>query len=694
MKRIIVTCAILLSLLAAAAAGQELSQQQQIEIITDYMYVTGQRDKIPADLSLGDRPTGPIKCGTPAALNFVMNLDRLDPTLLQSLGVMVAERPTYLTEYTDSPAGLFRIHYTTSTTDRVPSVEYVDSVAAIFDEVYAFMVDTLGYPAPPSDGFYPEGDGDRYDVYLLNLPGVYGLTVLDSAYIDGVSSARGTSFMELDNDYQEIDTYRNRPLDAVRVTAAHEFFHAIHFGIDFSEGEVSPDGQYRSWWMEMSATWMEEMKYDNINDYYFYLPYFFDSPWSSIEQFRNSWDLHPYASMLFPLFLSEKYDRDVIREIWTLCGSLGLGNQFLTAANHVIDSVSGSAETFRSTFREFAVWTYFTGSRGTMAPDGYGFSERSEFYVEPDFVEFSDAPLDSIMAVYMDYSEPVDVSEYDNLHFNPDHNAAFYLRLDELRMIHPDTSYWVCNSGSFPTCLDSTEIFDPTADYDTFYIDSTLTIGFALDSDFRYDWGFTTVYQLEEYPDSAEVAMSVLPRGAIDTIDFELADLENWRSITVILTPGSADENMYNPFGFFGVAYSISGEISILDSSLISVPATAFAPYPNPAVVSQLIDPAIMFKFRVPTDSMSLPVCGERFAGTSPEVVVDIFSVAGERICTLDEIYDMDDREGEYWIRWNLQNSRGKDVASGVYVAFGRLYCDEGRQRLLAEDKTKVVIIR
>lgn len=694
MKRVIVTCAILVSMLAASIAGEELTRERQMDIIASYMYAAGQKDKLPSDLAASVRPTGPIKCGTPALLDFIMNLDKLDVALLQSLNVMLPERPTYLSESVDSPSGLFRIHYTTGTTDRVPSLDYVNSVAAIFDEVYAFMVDTLGYRPPPSDGFYPSGDGDPYDVYLRDLEGIYGQTTLDSAYIDGPGTTRGTSFMDLDNDYAEIPTYRDRPLDAVRVTAAHEFFHAIHFGIDFTEGEISPDNVYRSWWMEMSATWMEEAKYDDINDYYFYLPYFFNSPWNSIEQFRNPFDLHPYASMLFPLFLSEKFDRDVIREIWVLCGSLGPGNQFLTAANHVIDSVTGSAETFGTAFREFAVWTYFTGSRGAMAPDGYGFSERSDFDAGLSLIEFSEDPLDSIMAIYSDYSEPVDVSEFDNLHFNPDHNAAFYLKLDELRTIRPDTSYWVCNSGSFPTCLDSTEVSDPSAGYDIMHIDSTFAVGFALDGSFPYDWGFTTICQFEQYPDSAEVVLSSLERAAVETIDFELTDIEDWRSITLILTPASAGENLYNPYSYFSVAYSISGEISIMDSSLIDLPASAFAPYPNPTVVSQLVDPAVMFKYQVPTDSASLPVCGERFAGTSPSVVVDIFTVSGEHVCTLEEIDRVDDREGTYWVRWNLQNARGKEVASGVYVAFARLYCDADKQRLLTEDKTKVAIIR
>ena len=65
------------------------------------------------------------------------------------------------------------------------------------------------------------------------------MTYLDSARIDGVGSIRATAFMVLDNDYQEIYSYQSRPIEAVRVTCAHEFFHVIHFGIDFTEADVN-----------------------------------------------------------------------------------------------------------------------------------------------------------------------------------------------------------------------------------------------------------------------------------------------------------------------------------------------------------------------------------------------------------------------------------------------------------------------
>ena len=72
----------------------------------------------------------------------------------------------------------------------------------------------------------------------------------------------------------------------------------------------------------------------------------------------------------------------------------------------------------------------------------------------------------------------------------------------------------------------------------------------------------------------------------------------------------------------------------------------------------------------------------------------NLFSVAGDHVCTLDETSFADDRLGEYRIEWDLENAGGKDVASGVYIAYARLYATSSRRVVLAEEKTKVVVIR
>ena len=686
-------CSIFLFLICfsiTVTAADELSRERQLEIIQHYLLATGHTQvltalslstEVPEDVQL------PLKCGTPAVTQFVLNYDKFDADLKKILGEMADTRPDSLYNLDQSivsPSGNFRIHYTLTGPDAIDAQAYADSIAAIYDEVYAFLVDTLGYPAPPSDSSYDPA-GDEFDVYLRDLGGIYyGLTYFD----EELTVQRATAYQELDNDYNstEFPLYAGRPLDAARVTCAHEFFHVIQFGMDFTEGTYSVQGPY---WMEMSAVWMEETKYDHINDYYTYLPYFFNEPYTSIQRFSGEfYELHPYASVVYPLFLSEKFNRDYIRDIWLRCADLGpYDDHFLEAADYVIDSATGGTQSFTSTFHEFTAWNYFTGSRTGLAPDGIGYSEAAAYD------EFMDHGSDSVIAVYNNYEDSVFQNRFSNV-FNPYHNAAFYMRLDEVQTISLDTTYWICTNGSFPACLDSTQIVDTTSGYDKLAIDSIFTVGFDLDPNFPYDWGFNIIYQLEDNPDSTIVGLFTAPQGFSDILEFEYSDLQQYRSIAFVVTPSSSIAGLFwYPNGWYDVGYQISTEHVIIDSSKIDLPATVFAPYPNPAVVSELAGAGLMFKFQVPTDSIGFPIYGYQTEG-NPSLYVDIFNVAGERIRTLDGATQSDERLGVYTAEWDLKNASGEPVASGVYVAFARLFADSDHKQLLSEDKTKVLVIR
>ena len=151
------TCTLILSiLLISSAMSEDLSRDRQLEIIKNYLLATRQTDAL-RTLSLGDEfpedVTLPLKCGTPAVTEFVLNRDKLDDDLAKTLGTLLEPRPTNLNLSVTSPSGIFRIHYTNTGSDAVLSPDYPNSVAAIYDEVYDHIVNTLGFPPPPSDGF-------------------------------------------------------------------------------------------------------------------------------------------------------------------------------------------------------------------------------------------------------------------------------------------------------------------------------------------------------------------------------------------------------------------------------------------------------------------------------------------------------------------------------------------------------------
>ncbi len=747
----------LVALILTESSRAETSLQTQQHIIENYMYVTGQRQRLPGHLlavqdSLGELP--PIKCGMSAIADFVLNYDELDRGLMKALGVTQIERPTVVNEETyDSPGGFFKIHFARTGEDAVYQADvdnngngipdYIDTTASVFDSVYNHIVNVLGYPSPPSDGPYNGGGDGKYDIYIRDLPGgIYGQAWIEN-YTTTDTFYHATSFIDLDRNYEHLTPYVNRPLDAIRVTAAHEFFHAVQFGIDFTETPIYEDqsgNQFVArYWMEMSAVWMEEEMYDDINDYYLYLPYFFlDTlpynayPYQSIQQFKSFIDVHPYACGIFPIFLSETFGRDIIRDIWFACEELGPEDQFLVAANQVIDSISDGAWNWATAFREFVLWNYFTGPRADLAPEGVGYPERRNF---PGFRE-----VQSVIPRYYDYP----VFQFGNNNpLSPRHNSAAYVRFvdpdlisgvdttylrcsafrcdDSTRvnrneipggLLRPpyfrfvdtstcDTTFWRCDSYDETECVDSVRVEDPLDGYQFVRIDSVFDVWAALGDGIcrglmtlPQPWGLSIIFQMKDNQDEYAVERLFLPDDA--TSHLELLDVEQYKSITLAFSPASPERALYRPHPFYyamDLGYFAEDQLEV-DSSAISRPSAVLTPYPNPAVVSEMSGRVVRFRFQIATDSNGVPFYPDSIDGDRPHIVVDIYNVAGERVRTVSGYSDFVISSGIWELNWDMKNEARDDVAAGVYICYARLYSAEKKGELLAEDHAKVAIIR
>ncbi len=286
------------------------------------------------------------KSGTPIILELKAGWDRLDLPAQRLLASYLA-RPIPGFSHL-SPSGNFRVHYDLSGKNAVDPTDenqndipdYIDQVAATFDSCFTLEVETLGYQAPPSDG--SEGGGSEYDVYITDLSGrrVYGYTYPDKLLPSGFGC---TSYIEIDNNYTD-EIYPTREIDALRVTAAHEFFHTLQFS--YYAGEDA------RWWMEVCSTWMEDVAYDYVDDYYNYLAYFFERPGTSLD---TSDDEYEYGASVFAHYLAKRFGRDVIRLIWEKIGQKG------TASISVFDQVIPGG--MAAAMREFSLWNCYTGSR-------------------------------------------------------------------------------------------------------------------------------------------------------------------------------------------------------------------------------------------------------------------------------------------------------------------------------------------
>ncbi len=220
--------------IGSAAAENEFSRETQLQLIGLYKSIYEGPNEMPSEAqALLDFDTiqFPIKCATPIALNYITNFRHFDKALVDRHSLTLQTRPSVTTESYNSPGGYFKIHFTRSgshavyqpgvTTGGIPN--YVVNTARICDSVYMHHVLSLGYPIPPSDGGYPSGVDSLYDVYIINLGGAYyGLTYPDSVWFASPTFV-GTSFVVIENDYQEsgFSRYRTNPLNAVRVTMAH-----------------------------------------------------------------------------------------------------------------------------------------------------------------------------------------------------------------------------------------------------------------------------------------------------------------------------------------------------------------------------------------------------------------------------------------------------------------------------------------
>ncbi len=270
-----------------------------------------------------------------AGTTLKAHVKSLWPTLSASQQEMLQpllQRPTRerLPDTLISPNGRFKIHYTTSGNDAA-TYDFIQETAATFDYVYDFEVGGLGYRAPLNDSGI---DGPEIDVYIYNYPG-YGET-----------EPANPSWIEMDNDFSSTPT---KGIKGMSVTAAHEFFHMIQLAYHSIETTtIDPVFLF-----ECSAVWMEDVVFDDINDYYNYLPSFFRNPELPFHLVNGT---HEYGLSIFCHMLEQKYGQDIIRRVWEEF----VDHEPLDAFDRALIPMGSN---FPTELAEFAVWNCFTNSQ-------------------------------------------------------------------------------------------------------------------------------------------------------------------------------------------------------------------------------------------------------------------------------------------------------------------------------------------
>lgn len=211
--------------------------------------------------------------------------------------------------------------------------DYIELMASAFGDVYRCENGSavgacasggssgLGWQPPISDGT-AGGSSGKFDVYVKDLynQGIYGYAAPECP--NPLTSNSCPAFMVLDKDYDRFPPAvpGETGADAMAVTAAHEYNHALQMGYDVIED---------AWMSESTATWAEDEVYPSINDYLQYLPDWNSHLSEPLTEFSSSpsnpdRNLKVYGSAVWNHWLDYRYGGDdVIQSAWSQSPALG-----------------------------------------------------------------------------------------------------------------------------------------------------------------------------------------------------------------------------------------------------------------------------------------------------------------------------------------------------------------------------------
>lgn len=283
--------------------------------------------------------------------------------------------PGDLIETFGSASGGFLVHFARDGRHAVPGADvdgsgvpdFVEEVAAIYDDVLLYYRDDLGFRAPRSDERIAGNGGDgRFDVYLVDFNGVGdGVFRVDGCGPENPDTCVG--FMTQENDYRGYG-YPSTRL-ANRILGSHEFFHAVQAAYDANQGSIAAEG---------TAVWATESFDPTLRDFEGFIDGYLQNCDRPLDApLPGPVDPFSYGSALFFQFLEERVGPGSIRALWE-----GVENGAHGEADPGWYEQLGpllaarSQTTFAEAFVDFATWNLFTGTaadpeRGYAAGQGY-----------------------------------------------------------------------------------------------------------------------------------------------------------------------------------------------------------------------------------------------------------------------------------------------------------------------------------
>ena len=324
-------------------------------LLTRFQYVFA-----PQDLPDRYRPSGfsPLPCATDLVRDFAEAGDHLTPSIRRTIDTYLAWAPSRAVHNSDG--GHFRLYYDTTGVDAVPAEDtspvngvpdFVEKVAGYLETAWHSEFETLDFLAPVLD------DG-CLEVGFAAMS-AYGYTSV-------VNADQGLCRLILHNDFEGFpanDDPEGSVWGAAKVTAAHELKHASQYrGSRWSEGE----------WIELDAVWVEDLVYDQVNDYYNFLVGENPLMRPDVPLPGADGDGGSYEDCIFQHWLSQSWGVDIVRDFWTWRQThrseavMASWSQMLAAQG--TDLVAA--------WPMFCAWNYGTGYR---AVTGLGYEEAAAY---------------------------------------------------------------------------------------------------------------------------------------------------------------------------------------------------------------------------------------------------------------------------------------------------------------------------
>ncbi|MCZ3388509.1 MAG: DUF6055 domain-containing protein [Actinomycetia bacterium] len=303
------------------------------------------------------------------------------------------------------------VHWTDSGDHAVPDADsdsdgipdQVEQTLSAVSTSWATIVGKLGFRTPLPDGRSPANGGDnRFDVYLADTgsAGLAGYTSSDDPHL-----AKGSryayrdmsSFIVLDNDFRAGQFPAATPGDHLKVSAAHELFHAVQFAYDYRED---------TWMSEGTAAWVEDEVFTAVNLNRSYLQHSaLSAPATPLDFGRQG---HQYGSWLFFRYLSERFGKDFVATIWRLADDspkqISRNDDDTYSMRAIRRAIARQGADFSKVFADF-VTVNLKPSKGYREGAAYPvpYSPRLALGASSDDTGWLGTPIDHLAAAYVTY---------------------------------------------------------------------------------------------------------------------------------------------------------------------------------------------------------------------------------------------------------------------------------------------------